>query len=105
MRLLDTRATIAAALLAGLTLALSACGKNVTGTYSDPRTGATVELKSNGDAAFNMMGITSTCTYKTSGSQVTLTCPGQGSITMTVQSDGSLAGDQNSPFPVLKKSK
>jgi len=77
------------------------CG-GVTGTYSDPTGGVSIELKSGGAAMFTFAGQSSPCTYTTSGKQVSLTCQGQTTV-FTIQDDGSLAGPPGSLMPPLKK--
>jgi hypothetical protein len=86
--------------IAAVTLA-AGCG-GVTGTYSDPTGGVSVELKSGGAATFTFAGQSSPCTYTTSGKQVSLTCQGQTTV-FTIQDDGSLAGPPGSIMPPLKK--
>jgi hypothetical protein len=60
------------AILVCLCCALAGCGKSVTGTYSDPASGFTLELKSGGEATITFMGNSGPCTYKVDGNQVTV---------------------------------
>jgi hypothetical protein len=94
------------AILFCLCCALAACGKSVTGTYTDPASGFTLELKSGGEATITFMGNSGPCTYKVDGNQVAVTCQGQaGGGVFTIQSDGSLAPPPGAPMPILKKTK
>lgn len=94
------------AILVCLCCALAACGKSVTGTYTDPASGFTLELKSGGEATITFMGNSGPCTYKVDGNQVAVTCQGQaGGGVFTIQSDGSLAPPPGAPMPILKKTK
>jgi len=52
------------AILVCLCCALAGCGKSVTGTYSDPASGFTLELKSGGEATITFMGNSGPGTYK-----------------------------------------
>lgn len=89
-----------------LCIALIACGSKLTGTYSAAGGAIMLELQSGGKANLSFAGQTAPCTYTTSGNTVTLACPGQaGSLALTVQSDGSLAGPPGSFIPPLQKTK
>jgi len=94
------------AVLVSLCFVLAACGKSVTGTYTDAASGFTLELKSGGEATITFMGSSGPCTYTTASNQVTVTCQGSaGGGVFTIQNDGSLAPPAGAPMPVLKKTK
>ena len=106
MRMNRLRYAALTAVLACLCCVLAACGKSVTGTYSDAASGLTLELKSGGEATITFMGTSGPCNYKVDGNQVTLTCQGSaGGGVFTIQNDGSLAPPAGAPMPVLKKTK
>jgi hypothetical protein len=88
-----------------LSCLLAGCS-SVTGTYADTTGSFGLDVQSGGKATMTFMGISSACTYTTSGKQLTLTCPGQpGGEVFTVNSDGSLAPPPDTLIPVLKKTK
>jgi hypothetical protein len=84
-------------------LCIIACG-GMQGTYADTTGAVSLVLKSGGNASFTFAGQSMDCTYTSSGSTVTLTCPGQaGSVNFTAGSGGTLTGPPDSFFPPLKK--
>ncbi len=70
---------------------LSACGKSVTGTYSNANGTVVLELKSGGKATITMLGVVGQCTYEADDQQVTLTCEGE-KWPFARNQDGSLTG-------------
>src|ERR1017187_10551061 len=102
----NLRCAALTAILVCLCCALAGCGKSVTGTYTDPASGYTLELKSGGEATITFMGNSGSCTYKVDGNQVAVTCQGGGGGgVFTIQSDGSLRPRAGAPMPTLKKTK
>jgi len=96
------RAALAGTCLIAILCAV-ACG-GVQGTYSDTTGAMVLVLQSGGNATFTFAGQTGNCTYTTSGSTVSLQCPGQaGAVNFTLGSDGTLTGPPDSFFPPLKK--
>jgi hypothetical protein len=80
--------------MVALALAAIACGgSGLEGTYTNANGLATLELKSGGEATFAMMGENYTCTYAEDDAKLTLTCPGQDALAITVHDDGSLTPD------------
>jgi len=49
-----------------------------------------LDLKSGGPATFTIMGETHTCTFTQADAALTLTCPNQEALQITVHEDGSL---------------
>jgi len=93
-----------AASIAGATLVAVGCGGGVQGTYSDGSGAFVLNLKSGGQATFAFAGQTAACTYVVNGQNINLTCEGDaGTTTLTLQSDGTLAGPSGSFMPPLKK--
>jgi hypothetical protein len=89
-----------------LCVVMIACGSSLTGKYSAAGGAIMLELQSGGKATLSFAGETAPCTYTSSGKTVTLACQGQaGSLALTVQSDGSLAGPPGSLIPPLQKTK
>jgi hypothetical protein len=94
------------AVLGCLCIAMIACGSKLAGTYSAAGGAIMLELQSGGKASLSFAGQSAPCTYTTSGNIVTLACEGQaGSLALTVQGDGSLAGPPGSFIPPLQKTK
>lgn len=83
-----------AAAAALVCLGLAGCGNNVNGhSYAAADGSVTIQFQSGGAASVMMGPIPASCTYTQSGKQVNLTCGGQTEI-LTVNSDGSLDGPQ-----------
>jgi len=89
------------ALAGALTLVLSSCNA-VTGTYTGGNGSISLELKSNGGAAFTVMGQSTDCTWAQEANQIRVTCEGDTTV-FTREKDGSLAGPPGSLFEPLKK--
>jgi hypothetical protein len=77
--------------MAALSLALTACGSKVEGTYSNANGLAMLELRSGGKATTTMMGDTHDCTYTVEGKQINVDCNGDKSA-FRLNDDGSLTG-------------
>ena len=106
MRIQELRYIALTGFLICLCCILAACGKSVTGTYTDQASGFTLELKSGGEATITLAGTSGQCNYKVDGNQVTITCQGNGGGgVFTIQSDGSLAPPPGALLPTLKKTK
>ncbi len=100
------RNTFLSAVLVCLTLAATACGSKVQGTYSGAGGAFTLDLQSGGKANLTVAGESAPCTYTVSGKSVSLACPGQaGAVVFTIQNDGSLAGPPGTFIPPLQKTK
>jgi hypothetical protein len=72
-------------------LLLSACGQQLSGTYSD-EAGLTKYTFKSGDKVYvSVLGTETELTYTIDGDKVTLNGP-QGNVVLTLSSDGSLQG-------------
>lgn len=93
-------------LVSAASLVLASCKSSLVGTYTSPNDPVMLELRSGGKAAFTFMGQEASCTYKSSGSQLTLNCPGtMGTMLWTIHDDGSLTGPPGTFVPPLRKTK
>lgn len=94
------------AVIACLSLALTACGSSVAGTYSDGSGAFILELRSGGHAQFTFMGQAAACTYSVDGTKLNLNCEGDaGKTEFMIHDDGSLTGPPGSLMPALRKRK
>ena len=83
--------TVGMAVLLACALTIAACGgSSLEGTYTNANGLAKLDLKSGGGASFTIMGESHTCTYQRNGATLTLTCPNQEALEITVHEDGSL---------------
>jgi hypothetical protein len=89
------------AIVGSFALAVTACNA-VTGTYTGGNGSISLELKSNGAAAFTVMGQATDCTWAQEANQIRVTCEGETTV-FTRGKDGSLAGPPGSLFEPLKK--
>jgi hypothetical protein len=86
------------------TVAASACGSKVQGTYSDANGAFILKLRSGGNASLTFAGETQACAYKVDGNKIALDCKGDKTV-LTIHDDGSLTGPPGTFIPALRKSK
>jgi len=87
----STRTRLKSVILAGMLLALAACGTKLAGTYTNANGLAMVELRSGGKATTSLMGESHECTYAVDGQAIHLNCNGDKSD-FRLNEDGSLTG-------------
>lgn len=86
-------------LAAALSLALTGCGSKVSGTYHQTAGGGiTLEFKS-GKVFYSVLGQTKEGTYEIKGDQLVMRLPGEGDVTLKINSDGTL----DSPLGTFSK--
>src|ERR1700733_7677713 len=79
--------------------------QSITGTYTDANGAVILELRSGGNASLTFMGDVETCSYTSSGKQITLTWKGSPEPTtvFNIHDDGSLTGPPGAFMPPLRK--
>jgi hypothetical protein len=100
--------TFAVAAIAVAYLSSIGCSSGMTGTYSDPAGGMVLDLKSGGKASLSFQGDIADCSYRKSGSQLTVNCEGlAGQSVFNIHDDGSLTlvGPGGGFVPALRKQK
>jgi hypothetical protein len=73
-------------------LCVSGCGKSVSGTYVNPETQMSIELKSGGKASLTLAGMTHEGDYTVDGNKLTIKSNGD-ATTFLINDDGSISSE------------
>lgn len=84
--------TLGTGLALSITVLLSACGKNLEGTYKDNLGVQKYEFTSDGKVYISTMGLTSEATYKVEDKKVKITKGKDETVIYDLNEDGSIRG-------------